>query len=163
MNKQILFILLVVCLLLTGCGYRKTAILALYSTDAEATYLYDDEGNFYAYEDCTAIPIARKFEETPALQLYDSTKDFCFTYVSTGKYKAEFEDICAYSSALVDEGYVLDVTQASPYLLEAYLSSESTDLKFYVTCDGYVRIYADENGEGVLPPYTDIETLNISR
>lgn len=161
MKKIIILLLTATCLLLTACSYSNAAILVLYSQDDNTTYLYDQYGNFYAYDNSVATPIARNFEETPALQLYPVENQFTLNYVSAGKYCAEFEDICAYVTALQNEGYTLDVVSTSPYLLEAHLSSESVNLKLYISSDKYVRIYVEENGEGVLPPHTNSESLNI--
>lgn len=162
MKRYTLFILCALATMLSGCAHKEGKVLALYSYDGTTTYVFDEYDNFYVLEDDIAIPITQHFECTPSIRPYDVDSEFSLDYVSVGKYFATQKCVWAYCTKLQGDGYIMSVSDISPYLCSISLESQALKVKMYVDSDCFVRIFAiDEAGEGILPPYTDESDLCI--
>lgn len=159
MKRLILLCGCMVCLFLTSCAHQEGKILVLYSQDSESTFVYDEYDNFYVLENGAAVPIEQHFECSPAITLFPVNSSFHLQYVSTGKYFGSLDDVRAYCSCLESNGYELSVFSTNPHISTVYAESSESDVKLFVTDDGFVRIYAvDTYGVGVVPPYINNET-----
>lgn len=152
MRKTILLFILLI-FLLTGCTQEAHRVYTVCKTTEDSVYVYSDDGLF-TYTDgilseCYDINIDKK----PALQLFETDKQYDLKYVLPGLYTGTLEDVSSYVDYLcVKDNATYRVVNSDSENIELFIEADSYKCRLLYNIHGEVRIYFKNKSDLSMSP-----------
>lgn len=157
-NKLSLFIVLILCLTLTGCTHDANRIYTICKVDDGVKYCYNSDG-FYVVSDNNLTPTSSiGLKKYPALCIVPEEGDYVFEYQLPGFYKGTLTSVNRYAHRLIELGFTYEYSYADCNSLEVYFISNDLKVRLLYNIKGSVRIYCVDNSNNyITPPYLNEE------
>ncbi len=156
-NKlRLLFVVISVCCLLSGCCVREASrIYTICKQTETTTYVYDAEQNFYTYADGKVTPCYQAgLRAKPCLVLrFDGNTDYTLTPEIPSVYSGTQEDALHYvTSLLLEYDGVYSLVSVDNASFEILVNTEEFCTRLLYTSDDKVRIYTNaQDGDSIIP------------
>lgn len=159
MKKSVLtLVTLCFLVLLTGCTVEADRIYTVCKSTEDTVYVYNAEGEFFTYKNGEVLPCYEpSLQARPKLILeFDDSTDFSFDKEMPSVYIGSKEDCLHYVTKLLRERNgkyrLLSVDWKS---FEMLVTTSECDVRVLYSNDNRVRIYAQDESGGIVPPYLE--------
>ena len=159
MKRRISVLLLLCCLMLSGCTKTADRIYTVCRVSGDKVYVYNASNEFFIYNCGKVIPCpSADLQPRPKLVLnLPEDTSFTLTKQMPSVYAGTKDDALAYiARVLQEQSAEISCNECDWKSFTAYLRTDDFELKVFYCIDDVVRVYMnDSEGNAVTPIYLE--------